>query len=435
MAEPNYMAYAQYMGARNPMAEGLNQLGSTLGDIQKNQMERENMKRRNSLADLQMQQGQMQLQQNQMQMQDAQAQQGAKQDVYGVTDPRAAYAAEMRARQQAERADRTMKHVEKIKAFKAMGATPQFLTEWTKSEMMQDPDMAKMAPFVSFIDETKMEITKPFKDGELRDPLNPSAFLPAGTYKVIAKASGDPRDPYRFDKIEPITGKEENQTIEQLTSKALKGDKHSQAVLDAMQGREIAKAKANRAIITSSGGGGRGGTGKAPSGYRWGADGNLEAIPGGPAAMKTQKEQLATESAVATLDETMGVIDKLANHPGRSAGTGLSSRIDPRNYVPGTDAKDFRLELESFDGKLFLANVSKMKGLGALSDAEGKKLTAAAGAIKPGMSDAAFLRNITEIKKGLERAKNRVMSGTVSQLSAYSNAPKTSGRFTVEEVK
>lgn len=59
MAEPNYMAYAQYMGARNPLADGINQISGTLSDLQKQGMERENQTRRNSLADLQMRQAQM----------------------------------------------------------------------------------------------------------------------------------------------------------------------------------------------------------------------------------------------------------------------------------------------------------------------------------------------------------------------------------------
>ena len=65
MAEPNYMAYAQYMGARNPIADGINQLGGTLSDIGKMNMERENQSRRNSLADLQIQQQGLALQEAQ----------------------------------------------------------------------------------------------------------------------------------------------------------------------------------------------------------------------------------------------------------------------------------------------------------------------------------------------------------------------------------
>lgn len=153
------------------------------------------------------------------------------------------------------------------------------------------------------------------------------------------------------------------------------------------------------------------GTIKPPAGYRYTADGNLEAIPGGPASAKAAANRMGIDNARATYDETTAVIDKLLTHPGRSTGTGTSSVIDPRNYIAGTDAKDFRNELASFDGKLFLANVSKMKGMGALSDPEGKKLTAAAGAIMPGMSDAAFVKNLNIIKEGLSQAKKRLDSG------------------------
>jgi len=213
MAEPNYMAYAQYMGARNPMAEGMDQISGTLSDIQKRGVEREDRTRRNSLADLQMRRGEMEMQGAEAQLQDQQAQQGARQSLYGVNNPQDAYLAEMKATQEAakkkQRAEMSAKHLDSIKTYKSLGMRPEFLTEYTKAEMMKDPELAPMAQYVSFADDTKMEITKPFKDGELRNPMNPQEFLPAGTYKVIGTATGNPEQPYQFNKIEPVEQKAE----------------------------------------------------------------------------------------------------------------------------------------------------------------------------------------------------------------------------------
>lgn len=169
--------------------------------------------------------------------------------------------------------------------------------------------------------------------------------------------------------------------------------------------------------------GGEGGPGKAPIGYRFTKEGNLEPIPGGPADFKAQDRAQAQASGIDTLDRSLGTVERLLAHPGRATATGLSGAIDPRNYIPGTNAKDFQKELETFDAQLFLSNVKQLKGMGQLSDAEGKKVSAAAGAIKPGMSDKAIENNLNIIRSELGKAKVRMMSGAMK-------AP--SGRTVVE---
>lgn len=113
----------------------------------------------------------------------------------------------------------------------------------------------------------------------------------------------------------------------------------------------------------------------------------------------------AEDSAVANIDASITAADKLLEHPGFSSAVGLSSVLPTR---PGSDSADFEAELESFNAKTFLSNVSQMKGLGALTEAEGAKLTAAAGAIKKGMSEKALRNNLQTMKEGMEKAKQRM---------------------------
>lgn len=150
--------------------------------------------------------------------------------------------------------------------------------------------------------------------------------------------------------------------------------------------------------------------GKAPAGYRYTADGNLEAIPGGPAAQKQAQMARSMDDSKAAIDLSISTIDKLIAHPGRSQATGKSRMLGVQN-VPGTDAYGFDRELESFDAQLFLSNIGSMKGMGALSNAEGAKVSAAAGAIKPGMKDTALLTNLETIKTALNKAKQRIDTG------------------------
>ncbi len=58
--------------------------------------------------------------------------------------------------------------------------------------------------------------------------------------------------------------------------------------------------------------------------------------------------------------------------------------------VPGTENKDFRGQLESLKSQVFLPAVQQVKGMGALSNAEGEKLTAAVAALDADMSPKAF---------------------------------------------
>ena len=85
-------------------------------------------------------------------------------------------------------------------------------------------------------------------------------------------------------------------------------------------------------------------------------------------------------------------------HPGRKAGTGTSSFL---GNVPGTDARGFQAQLETFKAQTFIPMVSALKGMGALSDAEGKKLAAAVGALDPSMKEAEFERELKRVAKFL----------------------------------
>jgi hypothetical protein len=227
------------MDVYSGLNSGLANLSKVIDDDRTYQMQHQTMNRQNSLADLQMQTAQIGID-------DTNAKQGAKMKAYGVSTPEDAYAAEMKAKLAADKSDRTVKHLESIKAFKGMGATPEFITKYTQSEMMKDPEMAKIAPFVSFIDDTKMEITKDFKDGEIQDPFKPGTFFPAGKYKVVGIATGDPANPYKFDKVEPAKADAETLLDKRLAAQEAMQDK-TIAAADRRTAQQIAAAAEGRA--------------------------------------------------------------------------------------------------------------------------------------------------------------------------------------------
>ena len=130
-----------------------------------------------------------------------------------------------------------------------------------------------------------------------------------------------------------------------------------------------------------------------------------EAVGKTPFTAKTLAQETADAAAVQANTQreidTQSALDNIGEliaHPGRQAATGKSSFV---SIVPGTDAYDFNSKLETFKAQTFIPMVSALKGMGALSDAEGKKLQAAVGALDPSMSEEAFAKELEKVANTL----------------------------------
>ena len=124
------------------------------------------------------------------------------------------------------------------------------------------------------------------------------------------------------------------------------------------------------------------------------------------AAEKQQTLESQAQGRVAAFDSALGTLDILDKHPGKKSVVGtLSGGVV--SAIPGTDAAGFATQLETFKAQTFIPMVSALKGMGALSDAEGKKLTAAVGALDPKMKLSEFNAAIGRIKADLEAARQR----------------------------
>lgn len=123
---------------------------------------------------------------------------------------------------------------------------------------------------------------------------------------------------------------------------------------------------------------------------------------------KSQLESQA-QGRVAAFDSALDTLDVLSKHPGKKDVVGaLTGGV--RSMIPGTDAAGFAAQLETFKAQTFIPQVAALKGMGALSDAEGKKLTAAVGALDPKMKTKEFDAQIAKIKADLEAAKQRALT-------------------------
>lgn len=155
------------------------------------------------------------------------------------------------------------------------------------------------------------------------------------------------------------------------------------------------------------------------------ATGERKAIPG--IEQETARRDQAA-STVVDLDRMISSAQSLLTHPGRKAATGFSSMF---NRVPGTDAYDFKAQLETLRAQVFLPEVQKMVGMGALSNAEGEKIAAAFAALDPGMSEAAFERSLRDALGRMQEARTRFEQRAGGTRQSQQGAPGAQAAPTV----
>lgn len=155
---------------------------------------------------------------------------------------------------------------------------------------------------------------------------------------------------------------------------------------------------------------------KPPPGFRKSADGNLEAIPGGPADTKLtgafNADTANLESSTAGLNRMMTAANELLNHPGLKSITGLRGSIP---NMPGSAAADAQAKLENLKSQVGFSVLQSMRdasktggALGNVSDAEGKRLEANLAALQNAQSLQQFQKELKAIIQFTNEAKDRL---------------------------
>lgn len=110
----------------------------------------------------------------------------------------------------------------------------------------------------------------------------------------------------------------------------------------------------------------------------------------------------------AETNANIALLDNLTNHKGFSDAVGfkgLSSAYGLKEKpVAGTNAAGFNALFNQIKGKQFTSTVATLKGLGALSDAEGRKLEQAVAAMDTATSEADFVKARDAYKLTLKTA-------------------------------
>lgn len=126
------------------------------------------------------------------------------------------------------------------------------------------------------------------------------------------------------------------------------------------------------------------------------------------ATTERQQEAItALPGAINAAQQTIGLLDKALTHPGRATATGLSATVDPRNYLPGTDASNFQVLLDQIKGQAFLQAFQSLRGSGAITEKEGKAATDAIARLNNSkQGDEAFVESLRELRAIAQKAED-----------------------------
>jgi hypothetical protein len=141
----------------------------------------------------------------------------------------------------------------------------------------------------------------------------------------------------------------------------------------------------------------------------------------------SSENQSAKAAQRASIQAQIAVIDKAIAHPGRKTATGLSGVLDPRNYTPGTDARDFRVVLDQLGGAAFLQAFESLKGGGQITEVEGKKATEAIARLNRAQSDSEFEVALNDLRGVMKNGYDRLGGG--GGASGSFDEPKAGKQF------
>lgn len=138
------------------------------------------------------------------------------------------------------------------------------------------------------------------------------------------------------------------------------------------------------------------------------------------------------KSSYDAIDNTKLTIKNILNSPGLDMATGATSLL---NAVPGTDAKDTAALVDTLKSQAFMSEIQKMKGLGALSENEGKKVADALGSLDLGQSKAQFTKTLGVITEILDKTKSGLDIKFKSQLGQLKNQTTQSTQQTTPQTE
>lgn len=153
---------------------------------------------------------------------------------------------------------------------------------------------------------------------------------------------------------------------------------------------------------------------------------------GGTVEGRVQAEkQVNAPADFQSAQNALDILDQIENHPARKAGTGGTSIF---NQIPGTSGYDFQNLVNQAKSGAFLTAIESMKGLGALSNAEGGAATAAVTRMDTATTEEGFMSALSDYRKivsqGMERARRNIPEGQRPATEQQTQPQKKRLKFT-----
>lgn len=129
-----------------------------------------------------------------------------------------------------------------------------------------------------------------------------------------------------------------------------------------------------------------------------------------------------SQNQMDTIGQSIATVKSLMEDPLLTSAVGVGTTTGKLlGYVPGTDNKDFRAKVDTLKSQQFLTQAKEMKGMGALSDAEGARIERAVASLDTDQSPQAFKNALGVIKSTLEKGQAKIV--------ASGKLPSTGGAY------
>lgn len=125
--------------------------------------------------------------------------------------------------------------------------------------------------------------------------------------------------------------------------------------------------------------------------------------------MERQEQVINFEQSAETMQHGMDLVDRIATQMqdiGKSDGLISNGLYLLNSQIGGTRTHAIANDIETLKSNVFLTQIEKMRGMGALTDTEGKKLEGAIATLNPYSRN--FPQSLQYIKDTLESAKERM---------------------------
>lgn len=140
------------------------------------------------------------------------------------------------------------------------------------------------------------------------------------------------------------------------------------------------------------------------------------------------------------LDKALATAQKLKTMRGKSGAVGARGLAAIPEYfggkpLPGTDEADFAREAQTLVSQISLPNLSMMKGMGALSDAEGKRIEAASTSLSRDMSEPQWDAELDNVIATLQGAQARRRGGAMAPAPSHATSTTQPAASSIDVVR